>query len=202
MSGAVKVMDGAVPPFDDPSPSSALADGVSSKDADLLSTSSVCCSLADGDANVSGPNDVLLPNSALLKLLLLPLDDSGRLLTDVDFVGVGGRSSLLEWLSRRCVGELSMSSAMNEPRRVSCGCPTRVPKMLTPLPKACGEIFVVERMPKGVLGLPNSCMGCAIGLKAEPGAGVGAIVKWAFFEGVSGMCMVPYRSPACASMLL
>lgn len=50
------------------------------------------CSRSAGDANVSGPNEVLLPNKLLRRLLLLPPFDCGRIV-DVDFVGVGGKSS-------------------------------------------------------------------------------------------------------------
>ena len=49
---------------------------------------------------MSGPSDVLLPNKLLRRLLLLPFD-WGLLFVFVvvDFVGVGGRSSMLDWLS-------------------------------------------------------------------------------------------------------
>lgn len=79
---------------------SALAQGVSIKGRYLLSLSSGGgCSPFAGEANVSGPSDDLLPNRLLRRLLLLPFD-WGLALIDVDFVGVGGRSSLLDWLSK------------------------------------------------------------------------------------------------------
>jgi len=169
---------------------SGLALGVSRKDIYLLLSSSISdCSSAWGELNVSGPRDVLLPNRLLRRLLLLPFD-CGLVVVDADFVGVGGRSSLLEWLSRQWVGELLMSSPSmlrKLPRRVSCGAPTLDPKMLTPLPKDSGDALDARPL-NGVLGLPNSCTGCATFPSAEGGAGLVAMWKCAaFFDGVSGM---------------
>lgn len=70
-----------------------------------------------GDANVSGPSEVLLPNKLLRRLLLLPPFDWG-LIVDVDFVGVGGRSSAQAGPSRSFDGDAVISSSMSMLRKL------------------------------------------------------------------------------------
>jgi hypothetical protein len=72
--------------------------------------------------------------------------------------------------------------------------------MLTPLPKDSGDTFETLAL-KGVLGVPNSCIGCAAGLNAEPGAGDDGMMTCAFFEGVSGIWTLPYSEVDGISML-
>lgn len=72
-------------------------------------------------------------------------------------------------------------------RRVSCGAPTRLPNMLTPLPNDSGETFDILPL-NGELGLPNSCKGCTVLPRTEDGAGIAVMLTCAaFFDGVSGM---------------
>ena len=94
----------------------------------------------------------------------------------------------------------SPSTLKKLPLRVSCGAPTLDPNMLTPLPKDSGETFDMRAL-KGVLGLPNSCVGRATLLRAEGGAGEEAIITCAFFEGVSGIFVFPYNEVVGISML-
>lgn len=60
--------------------------------------------------------------------------------------------------------------------------------MFTPWPNDSGEALEIRPL-KGVLGLPNSCMGWKTFPSADGGAGVAPSWKCAaFLEGVSGMC--------------
>jgi hypothetical protein len=64
----------------------------------------LCCtsfgglSAAPGGTNVSGPREVRRPKRLLLRLLSFPFFPAG-------FVGVGGSSSALDWLSGLPAGE-------------------------------------------------------------------------------------------------
>jgi hypothetical protein len=122
---------------------------------------------------------------------------------DVDLVGVGGRSSTVDWVSMRLDGETHGSSPSllrKEFRRVNCGWFVLDPKMLTFLPNDSGEMCETRPL-KGVVGLPNSCSG----RESFPNAdGAGESPKWmcaAFFDGVSGIFVLENSAAGGQSML-
>lgn len=74
------------------------------------------------------------------------------------------------------------------------------PKMLTPFPNVSGEILEILPL-KGVLGLPNSCIGRASFPKAD-GAGLPPkCMSGCFFDGVSGILVLLKRASGPPSML-
>lgn len=168
--------------------------------------------LASGAAKVSAPIEGLERN--VLRRKLLSLD---RLLEPpLGLVGVGGKSSALDWLSviRLAVGDWvsGCASSSLSTLRILRKLPRRwrelpvLPNMFEFLPRLSTENFETFAL-NGVLGVPNWCCGRAdspnrLPLRFTKGVSIGARSATAGgndwrFDGVSGITYIP--APAAGS---
>lgn len=134
---------------------------------------------------MSGFSEVRRPNRLLRRLFSFDLRPS----PPVGFVGVGGNSSLLLWLSTICDGDCEWSSPsklVKLSRRLNEGF-IRAPKAVMLWPKLSIDNFRAWAL-NGVLGVPNSwCTPAPVDMVLRRKGLAASGGKDALFEGVSGM---------------